>query len=123
VSDGIDPADELGLADLIRRVREELEEADAERQMSAEDPLLALDQVALDLQFTLTRRKGGKGGIDLKVVSLEGAKGIESSAVHTVSVRFVVDPEARDARLTGSRAHSTTPQGTQPELGPIDDTP
>jgi Trypsin-co-occurring domain 2 len=118
-----DPDQELGLSDLVLRIREELENVDSERRARSEKALLALEGVDLELQFTLVRKRDGQAGVDLKVVSLEGSRALEASAVHKVSVRFSVDAEARSTGLIGSRAHSSRHGAAtaKPGLTPIDD--
>ncbi len=117
-----DPGQELGLADLMLRIREELEQLDAERQTRSEKALLALEGVDLELQFTLVRKRDGQAGVDLKVVSLEGSRALEASAVHKVSVRFSIDAEARSTGLIGSRAHASGRRAAPAtSFTPIDD--
>ncbi|HKT82636.1 MAG TPA: trypco2 family protein [Solirubrobacterales bacterium] len=98
---------ELGVADLVARVREELETLDARRRSAGKPALFALREMELELQFTAAERTDGKGGIDLKVISVGGSKGVESSAVQKINLRFALDPTADGERALGSRGSAS----------------
>lgn len=97
---------ELGIADLVTRVRDELERLDADRRSADKPALFALKEMELELQFTAVERKGGQGAIDLRVISVGGSKDIESSAIQKINLRFDLDPTAERERALGSRGHA-----------------
>jgi hypothetical protein len=112
---------ELGVADLVARVRDELETLDASRDAADRPALFSLDELELELQFTAIERVDGRGGIDLKVVSLGASKGLESTAVQKIRLRFVLEEAARRAGLLGSRAHSSQSDGSDvKDVVPVD---
>ena len=63
------PEAAIGLAELIVAVRDELEKADATRLDRAEDSLLELREVELELQFEVRRARSGRGGLDFQVLA------------------------------------------------------
>lgn len=99
---------ELGVAELVSRVREELETLDTNRQASGKPALFSLEQLELELQFTAVERTDGHGGIDLKVISVGGALGVESSAVQVIRLQFGLDAEALELQVPGVRGKSNT---------------
>jgi NTP-dependent ternary system trypsin peptidase co-occuring protein len=112
---------ELGIADLVTRVREELETLDTRRVQANRPVLFSVDEFELELQFTAVERKDGRGSIDLKVISLNGSKGVESSAVQKIRLKFVLEEEARRLRLLGSRAHARGYEEADSDTTPLDD--
>jgi hypothetical protein len=98
---------ELGVAELVARVREELETLDADRRSAGKPALFALKEMELELQFTAVKRIDGTGGIDLKVISVGGSKGIESTAAQKINLRFALDPVADRERALGSRGSAS----------------
>lgn len=106
---------ELGVADLVARVRDELETLDVSREAAGRAALFSLDELELELQFTAVERTDGRGGVDLKVISLGGSKGVESTAVQKIRLRFVPDKAARRAGRPGLRAHSSEPDENDTE--------
>lgn len=78
-------ADSIGLADLIRRVKQELLETDAANgDGGGSTPLLMVEDVALEIKVAVSGKVNG--GFDLKVVQL-GA-GVQRDDVHTVTVKL-----------------------------------
>ena len=58
-------------------VRDELEKADAARLDRADDALLELREVELELQFEVRRTRPGRGGLDFRVLSVGAGSGLE----------------------------------------------
>jgi hypothetical protein len=97
------PEASVGLAELIVAVRAELEKADAARRITAQpepsdlpedtappvkEPLLAVREVELEIQFEVTRSRTGEGGVDFKVVSVGGAGSRASSRTQRLRVLY-----------------------------------
>lgn len=117
-NDAADKSD-LGVAELVSKVREELEALDAGRRAAGKPALFVVEGLELELQFTAVKRGGGHGGIDLKVITLGGSKEVESGAVQKINLRFALDEEARRRNIRGSRGHSSgrdeeTSEDTEP---------
>ena len=118
---GEDPTgkSDLGVAELVSKVREELEALDASRRAAGEPALFVVEGLELELQFTVVKRGDGHGGVDLKIITLGGSKGVESGAVQKINLRFALDEEAHGRHIRGSRAHSSgrdreTSEDTEP---------
>jgi acid stress-induced BolA-like protein IbaG/YrbA len=77
----------IGLAELISAVRTELEKADASRIDRAEDPVLELREVELEIQFEVTRTRAGDG-IDFHVVAVGDAEPDDASRVQKLRVLY-----------------------------------
>ena len=76
----------IGLAELISAVRTELEKADAGRIDRAEDTMLELREVELEIQFEVTRTAGD--GIDFHVVAVGDAQPEDASRVQKLRVLY-----------------------------------
>ena len=63
------PEAAIGLAELIAAVRDELGKADAARLDRADDGLLELREVELEIQFEVRRGRAARDGLDFRVVS------------------------------------------------------
>jgi hypothetical protein len=78
------PEAAIGLAELIVAVRDELEKADAARFDRADDALLELREVELEIQFEVRRGGPGQPGLGFRVLAA-GDAGAEPAplASHT----------------------------------------
>ncbi|HEY7950164.1 MAG TPA: trypco2 family protein [Solirubrobacterales bacterium] len=92
---------------MVSKVREELEALDASRRVAGKPALFVVEELELELQFTAIKRGEGHGGIDLKVITLGGSKGVESGAVQKINLRFALDEKARRRNVRGTRGHSS----------------
>lgn len=77
----------IGLAEAIRQVRTELEEA--RRGGEGRELQFRLDEVTLDFQVEVKREGGGEAGIKLYVVSVGAKGGASNVQTHTVTVSLV----------------------------------
>jgi hypothetical protein len=82
----------IGLAELIVAVRDELEKADAARLDRADDELLELREVELELQFEVRRRRPGRGGLDFRVLSAGPSPAAAPVAPQTQRLRVLYGP-------------------------------
>jgi len=96
----------IGLAELIVAVRDELEKADAARLDRAEEALLELREVELELQFEVRRTRPGRGGLDFRVLSLgaAGATGAAEPAPQTQRLRVLYGPAFKLVEIDGGDA-------------------
>jgi hypothetical protein len=83
---------EIPLAQLVRALRRELNEA--VREGEDDDLRFSLGPIELDLQVTVGREAEGEAGIRFYVVTI-GGKGSRSTAV-THTVKLKLDPVAAD---------------------------
>jgi hypothetical protein len=62
----------LSLKELIRRVQIELMESQGEREARGDAPLFEVESLTLEVNFVVTRSKGGSGGFEFKVLTFGG---------------------------------------------------
>ena len=107
--------DQLSLSALISSVRRELDDAGKQLDASGADALLDLQEVELELQFTVAQDTKTGGKLDLKVFSIGADDTIKDSQVQKMKVKYTVAPAARERSLPGSRAHSSGVAGSAPD--------
>jgi len=90
----------IGLAEFIHQVKREM----LEEKLDAKAPLLAVDEVDLEIAITVSRE--AKAGLNIQVLEL--GTGGERSDAHTVRVKLVplLTREERVAELRKSRQWS-----------------
>ena len=103
----------LGLDELVLAVRRELANLERKEIESGIAPLFQLDELELEINFSVVHSKDGHGGFDLKVVSLGGSMGLQSSETQRVTLRYQVDKGAIGAKEPGSRAEKSNPRRTK----------
>jgi len=104
----------IPLKELVQEIRRQLEELDSERIEEGADPLLLLETVSLELKFTVAESAAGKGGFDLKIVTVGSEKQDRTEAVQTVSIQYRVDPNYQGS---GHRAHRSSKARHQDDQG------
>jgi hypothetical protein len=85
--------DSPGLGEIIRRVSDELLDAQAARRASGREAVFEVSALDIELNFVVTRSRLGRGGIDLKIVSAGGEMQYESQQVQKVTVRLAAPAE------------------------------
>lgn len=81
------PAQSIGLAELVQQVKEEL--LSTVPGQSSDAPILFVDSVELELKVTVSRE--GKGGVKINVLSFGGGElggTLKQEDVHTVKVNL-----------------------------------
>jgi hypothetical protein len=91
------PEAAIGLAELIVAVRDELEKADTARLDRADDALLELREVELELQFEVHRARPGRGGLGFRVLSAGAPAGDDrtgpgAAPAHAQRLRVLYGP-------------------------------
>ncbi|WP_328913396.1 MULTISPECIES: trypco2 family protein [unclassified Streptomyces] len=94
-----DPTEFVGLAEVIRQIRGELEQAREE----ARDQALGFTVEKVSLEFTVQVHKSGsaQGGLRIGVVTAEAGGGVERGTTHRVQVDLT--PEYQTGRLNVTR--------------------
>lgn len=85
---------EIALADWIKRLRQELEDATKDGQGS--DVRFRVGPVELELEIVTSVEAGGKGGLKLWVADLEASATRTSGS--TQRLKLVLQPEGPDAK-------------------------
>ncbi|MCX5211856.1 hypothetical protein OG689_21630 [Kitasatospora sp. NBC_00240] len=93
---------EIGLADTIRALRQELATAMADGEGS---PVrLRVNSVKLDVEVAVTASAEANGGVRFWVVSAGGKAAGSTTATHTVSLELTAETDQGGAVLTSSDA-------------------
>lgn len=79
---------EIGLKDLVRKVREDLISLSEEAEQSEEGEVLLFERVIIETQVIAERSEMAGGGFDLKVLSGKGELRDKDAQVHRVTVEF-----------------------------------
>lgn len=111
----------IGLAELIVAVRDELEKADAARLDRAEEALLELREVELELQFEVRRTRPGRGGLDFRVLSVGagGATAGTEPAPQTQRLRVLYGPAFKLVEIDEGDADGMPDWFHAPLTGPV----
>ena len=96
----------IGLAEMIGKLREELQQAQQEGQGKALK--FCVDEVDLELQFTVSRDIEGGGGVKFWVYNAEAKGSMGSETVQTL--RLKLKPET-----AGGGSFQVTDQDTMPK--------
>lgn len=107
------------LRELIASVRRELEEAGRELRESNRAPLLDLEEVELELQFTLANDTKVDSKLDLKIFAIGSDDTVQDSQVQKVRLKYKVAKTARQQNLPGSRAHGSSGPTPQEDVTPL----
>ena len=78
--------EELGLKDLIRQTRLEIEAAAREREAAGEVGLFQVDSVTIEANFIIRKNAGLEGSFKLLAVTLDGSGKYEKEQVQKVTV-------------------------------------
>jgi hypothetical protein len=78
--------EELGLKDLLRQTRLEIEAAAREREAAGEEGLFQVDSVTIEANFIVRKNAGVEGSFKLLAVTLDGSGKYEKEQVQKVTV-------------------------------------
>ena len=78
--------EELGLRDLLRQTRLEIEAAAREREAAGEEGLFQVDSVTIEANFIVRKNAGVEGSFKLLAVTLDGSGKYEKEQVQKVTV-------------------------------------
>lgn len=87
--------EELGLKELIRQTRLEIEAAAQEREDAGEPGLFQVDSVTIEANFIVRKNAGLEGSFKLVAVSLEGGGKLEKEQVQKVTVVLSPVPSSK----------------------------
>jgi hypothetical protein len=87
----------LSIAELIRRVKLDLDSAEKIRINNGESPLFRLKSFDLELKFVVSQTQKGGGKFDYEVVTLEGEQENKSENVQTITLHMeALAPEEKE---------------------------
>jgi len=87
----------LSLKDLIRHVKKEIIESQRESVVNHEDALFVVQGLTLEVNFIVTKSKGGTGGFEFKVLTFGGIKAggdleHQEQQIHKITLSLTVIP-------------------------------
>ncbi len=106
------PEDGLSISSLIRKVHEELADSQRRREAEAGLPLFEVESLTIEAHFLVSSNLEGKGGVDLKIVSLGAAKGTKAEQIHKIILKLKVVPD--DVPVIGLTDPEMAPDGRRP---------
>jgi hypothetical protein len=78
--------DSLFIRELIRRVNKELLESQEERRQEGGAAIFQVEGLTIEVNFVAIDTKGGRGGLDFKVITVGGEKHYENQQVHKITL-------------------------------------
>jgi hypothetical protein len=78
--------DDVSISDLIRYARGQLHEASQARRDANERALFRVESMTIEVHVVATHKREGKGGIDLRVLTIGGQKNYEHQQVHKITM-------------------------------------
>jgi Trypsin-co-occurring domain 2 len=100
--------DELGIPDLLSKLREEVEEARIRLLKSGKEGRFALESLDVTVQFVAQKTKGGGFGLRVPFVGADGKVEYASSATQTATLHLT--PTDKNIMVAGA-------DNPQPEKG------
>ena len=79
---------ELGIADLIHKVRSELIAAQNRMESEGRPALFVTRQLDIEISFVIEESSSTEGGFDLKIVTLGGARDYSASSIQKIRLQL-----------------------------------
>jgi hypothetical protein len=95
----------INLKELVQEIRKQLEELDQERIAQGTDAMFELQNVELELKFTVRGSSSQKGGLDIKIVTAGTEKQEGTETIQTIKISYKASPLYQGV---GTRAHHST---------------
>lgn len=102
---------DLGIAELIERIRTELIKSEMKRRQNDLAPLFETERCEIEIKCVLQQAKNAEGKLDLKLVAISAGQEVTEQMVHTVKVFFRV-PSTNGA--LSEHGSFETPPGLRP---------
>lgn len=100
-------AKSIGLSDFIDSIRSELEKSEQDRIAAGKGELFAVENVELELSFTIRESSEFSGGFSLKIISADAAENLESTTIHKAKISMSVGGGGSAIPVLGSRPYPT----------------
>ena len=81
--------DDVSVKELIQRISEDLLESEQERTAGGRRAVFEVAELTIELAFVVSRSRQGRGGIDLKVLSVGGEAGRGDERTQRMTLRLV----------------------------------
>ncbi len=103
-------ADKLFIAELIRKVHDELTRSQEIRESEGKEPLFVVNDLTIEVNFVATESSSKKGGLDFKIITAGAEKEYNMQETHKVTLNLVVNNELKE------KAKSNTAGGRRPKI-------
>jgi hypothetical protein len=77
---------QLGLAETIARIKEELIDSHKLSEASGSPAMFRVQSVTIEVKFVIRENSTSGGGVDIKLIAVRMDDKVESEKVHTVTV-------------------------------------
>ncbi|WP_321479979.1 trypco2 family protein [uncultured Bacteroides sp.] len=84
-------ADKLFIAELIRRVHDELIRSQEIRESEGKAPLFTVNDLTIEVNFVAVEASSKKGGLDFKIITAGAKKEYNTQETHKVTLNLVVN--------------------------------
>lgn len=78
----------LSIASLIRKIHNELADSQRQREDEGEKPLFEVESLTIEAHFVVAETIEGKGGFDLKIISLNGSDNMKIEQMHKITLKL-----------------------------------
>ena len=109
----------LEIAELVSKVRAELEDLDSRRIEDKKLPFFKLQTMELEIRFVARETSKASGGVDLKIVSFGGESGVLAEEVQTIRLKYGMADFKTIGTPIGSRGHSAGDASEPDAIEPI----
>ncbi|GAA3767747.1 trypco2 family protein [Streptomyces phyllanthi] len=82
-------SDPITVKELIRKLSEDLLESERERKQSGRRAVFEVAELTVELEFTVSRSRQGRAGLDLHVVDVGGEAGRTNAHSQRMTLRLV----------------------------------
>jgi hypothetical protein len=100
-------ADKLFIAELIRKVHDELIRSQEIRESEGKEPLFVVNDLTIEVNFVATESLSKKGGLDFKIITAGAEKEYNMQETHKVTLNLVVNNELKDDTHTTKKEEKT----------------
>lgn len=76
----------LFIGELIRQVQNELVESQSQREAEGKSAIFEVESLTIEVNFVVSASSTGKGGFDLKILTLGGEKMYKDEQVHKITL-------------------------------------
>lgn len=84
----------LFIGELIRQVQNELIESQTQRELEGQSALFEVESLTVEVHFVVSSSSTGKGGFDLKIITLGGEKAYKEEQIHKITLTLKsISPE------------------------------
>jgi len=86
----------LFIGELIRQVQRELIDSQVQRESEGQSALFEVESLTVEVHFVASSSSTGKGGFDLKILTLGGEKAYKEEQVHKITLTLKALPTEED---------------------------